>query len=354
MFDQKVDAGVGLAFGSPVFFPFSASGMKIRTYAGFADMTYEVASGLFLTGGLRYSHDQVARPYYQATPGIPGVFTVRPDYNDDKLSPRVVLRYKPSDESSIYASFTKGFKSAVFDVRATSGSDFLKPEDINAYEVGYKFGNSRLSAELAGFYYDYKNLQNGYYKIGATFLSNAARTRIKGVEASLRYDFGGGFDVSAAGTYLDAKYRDYKVAGFFKSTFIPDNDGDGRPEFAGFDTSQLNDSSGLQMQRAPKFTGTVAARYTTQLAGGELVASANLYHTSSFYFDPAHQFRQGAYEIVSARIQWTDPSDRYTIAIFGDNLTDTKYYSQVNAGTVAVSTVYGKPATYGASLRVKM
>lgn len=40
------------------------------------------------------------------------------------------------------------------------------------------------------------------------------------------------------------------------------------------------------MAKAPKWTTTLGGSYTTDLAGGTLVASANYYHTSTIYFDP--------------------------------------------------------------------
>jgi iron complex outermembrane receptor protein len=351
LFEQKIKADVLLAFGSPAFFQFSATGAKTRTYAAFADATYQLLDDVFLTGGLRYSHDEVVDPFYQTTPGVADVFTFQSNRKDDSLSPRVVLRYKPTPQTSLYASWTRGYKAAIPDYRSSSGSEYLKPEKIDAFEVGAKYGDRALTAELAGFYYDYKNLQNGYYVQGNTILSNAASSRIKGIEANLKYDFGNGFELSAAGTYLDAKYRKYLNAGYFAPTFIADNDGDGRPEFAGFDTSSTHDASGNQVVRAPKLSGTVAARYTTDLANGKLSGSVNLYHTSTIFFDPANQFGQKAYDILSARVQWKDPTEHYTIAVFGDNLTNSTYLTQVNVGATAAGTIWGRPATYGISLR---
>lgn len=292
-------------------------------------------------------------PITRPNPGVPGDFTFQSNRKDDKVSPRVVVRYKPSEAASIYASFTKGFKSAIPDFRSTSGGEYLKPEEISAWEAGIKYGAGPLSAELAGFCYDYKNLQNGYYRVGETILSNAAKSRIKGLEASLRYDFGNGFELAAAGTYLDAKYRDFPTAGNFVPVIVRDTDGDGKKDFGGFDTSTTVEAAGNRVQHAPKFSGNVSARYATEVAGGRLVATANVFHTSRIYFDAANQFSQGGYEIVSARIEWTDPTDRWTMAVFGDNLLDEKYFTQLQVGTAAAGVIYGEPVSYGASLRFR-
>lgn len=124
--------------------------------------------------------------------------------------------------------------------------------------------------------------------------------------------------------------------------------------FLGFDTSRTIDASGNQMQRAPKFTSTLGGSYEAEIAGGTLRASTNWYHTSKIYFDPAHQFAQGAYDLLGARVEWTDPSDRYTVAVFGDDITDSKYVTQANVGLVGAGTVRGAPATWGVSFRAKM
>lgn len=363
LFRQKVAAHVnlaapfavlyGLAPDANTFFDYSATGAKISTYAAFADLTYEMVDGFFVTGGLRLSRDKVQDPYYQTYPGVAGVFTYQSNRTDDKLTPRIVLRYKPTQETSIYASFTKGYKSAIPDYRSTSGGEYLEPEQVSAWEAGFKYGTGSFSAELAGFYYDYKNLQNGYYRVGETILSNAAKSRIKGIEASLRYDFGNGFEVSAAGTYLDAKYRNFPSAGYFAPVIYRDTDGDGVNDFEGFDTSNTVAADGNSVQHAPKFSGNVSARYSTEVAGGRLVTSASLFHTSKIYFDAANQFGQGAYDILSARVEWTDPTDRWTVAAFGDNLFDETYYTQIQVGTAAAGVIYGEPATYGISLRYR-
>ncbi|MCJ2180854.1 TonB-dependent receptor [Novosphingobium album (ex Hu et al. 2023)] len=363
LFRQKVAAKVdlaapfaalyGLAPDANTFFDYSATGAKISTYAAFADLTYEVFDRFFVTGGLRLSRDEVKDPYYQTYPGVAGLFTYQSNRKDDKLTPRIVLRYKPTQETSIYASFTKGYKSAIPDYRSTSGSEYLEPEEVTAWEAGFKYGTGHFSAELAGFYYDYKNLQNGYYRVGETILSNAAKSRIKGLEASMRYDFGNGFEVSAAGTYLDAKYRNFPSAGYFAPVIYRDTDGDGVNDFEGFNTSSTVAADGNRVQHAPKFSGNVSARYASELAGGRLVTSASLFHTSKIYFDAANQFSQGTYDILSARVEWTDPSDHWTVAAFGDNLFDETYYTQIQVGTAAAGVIYGEPATYGISLRYR-
>jgi iron complex outermembrane recepter protein len=110
----------------------------------------------------------------------------------------------------------------------------------------------------------------------------------------------------------------------------------------------------VTMQRAPSFTGNIGARYRADVAGGELQLSGNLYYSSKFFFGPSGvQFPQKGYEVLSLRAQWTDASDRYMIAVYGDNVTNSRYKTGVQYGNNGIGANWSKPVTYGIELGVK-
>ena len=100
------------------------------------------------------------------------------------------------------------------------------------------------------------------------------------------------------------------------------------------------DASGFHMQRSPEVTANLGASYDTEVARGDLTLSGNLYYTSSFYFDPEQQFKQSGYALLALRAQWVDPIQRYTVAVFGDNVTNKHYQSQVLFTTVGIGSVW--------------
>lgn len=104
------------------------------------------------------------------------------------------------------------------------------------------------------------------------------------------------------------------------------------------------------MARSPKFTGTLGANYNIDVGAGKLDLSATLYHTSDFYFDASNVYRQDSYDLLSTRAAWTDPSNTYTLALFGDNLTDEEYRSQVLPQATGTLVTWGTPRTYGISV----
>jgi outer membrane receptor protein involved in Fe transport len=67
---------------------------------------------------------------------------------------------------------------------------------------------------------------------------------------------------------------------------------------------------------------------------------------------------QPGYWIVSAQLGWTSPNKRYSVEAFGDNLTDSRYFSN-RLTTNTPSMMYissgqlGAPRTYGVRLKVR-
>ncbi len=330
------------------------SSTTTESYAAFVDATYEVTPRFFVTAGARYAHDKVVDANYVIGPltsGNPGIVeTIQvPSIKSDKVTPRFVLRYKPTEESSIYASYTQGYKAAVIDVGGScqNAPDYIcndiQPEKVNAYEIGAKFDNRFLSLEAAGFYYDYKNLQvSSYLNDGRANITNAASSEIYGLEGSVRLRVSRQFEVNAGASWTHARYKRFNNAPVYVlrggSFTIPTG------------TTLRN----VTMQRTPEFTGNIGAVYRADLAGGELALSGNLYYTSKFYFGPSGvQFPQKGYEVVSARAQWTDPSDTFTFAIWGDNLTDKRYLTGVQYNSFGLGANWSAPVTYGAEIGFK-
>ncbi|EKU74805.1 MULTISPECIES: TonB-dependent receptor [Sphingobium] len=324
------------------------SGTNSKSYAAFADLTYAFTPDLFLTVGGRYSHDRIGDAYYIIP--FSGVRTYVPDLKGNKFTPRAVLRYKPSEESSVYASYSKGYKSGILDVGGNTGNK-VAPEDIDAFEAGFKYDDRRLSVDLSAYYYDYKNLQVSLYRGNppSAQIINAASSEIYGLEGQLSYRLTDRFQFNVGAAYTHARYTNFEDAPIYTRCTLASCAAQGI-SFVVVPT-QLND---VHMQRTPDFTGNVGARYTLDLAGGSLALSGNLYYTSKFYFGPSGtQFAQKGYEVLALRAEWTDASDRFSLAVFGDNVTDSRYRTQVLSNNFGIGNVWSAPATWGVQAGVK-
>jgi iron complex outermembrane recepter protein len=347
------------------------SGTNTKTVAGFLDATYEVTPQLFVTVGARYAHDSVTDAYYNTPTATPGVVRAVPvaDISSNRLTPRAVIRFKPNDRSSIYASFTQGYKASIIDVGGScqnpvnfptptnpTGAGFtcnpIEPEKINAYEIGFKHSDRRLTVELAGFYYDYKNLQVSVYREGRASILNAATSRIYGLDGQVSYRFGA-LSVNAGAAWTHARYVDFPTAPIYQRC----------PDFAGcfggvggavYQVGLIAIKDG-NMQRAPEFTANFGAKYDADLGdAGHLALSGSLYYSSKFYFDPAGmQLPQDGYATLALRARWSNPEDNYYVAVFGDNVTNSRYFTQGALGSYGGFVNWSKPAVYGAEFGMK-
>ena len=340
------------------------SSTTTKSYAAFIDATYELTPQLFVTAGARYAHDTVTNANFVRGPaanGVPGLVQTFPipSIKNDKVTPRFVLRYKPTEQTSIYASYTQGYKAAVIDAGGTCQNpptpedpvgftcNDIEPEKVHAYEVGAKFSNGVLSLEAAGFYYDYKNLQvSSFLGDGRAQITNAANSEIYGVEGSARIRVTSQFELNAGASWTHARYKNFENAPVYIRCPVGVN-----CRGASFLIPEGTTLSDVPMQRTPEFTGNIGASYRTVLADGELQFSGNLYYTSKFYFGPSGtQFPQKGYEVATARVQWTDPSDSYTVAIWGDNLTNNRYLTAVQYNSFGLGASWSAPVTYGVEL----
>lgn len=339
-------APVGVV-GAPSPYPqFLESGIKSESYAVFGDATYEVVDNLFLTAGLRYTHDALKDAYsnfFAIGPKFPPTLTTT------RLTPRGVIRYQFNNASSIYASVSKGYKAAIYNISSTVTPGLpVLPEEIWAYEVGYKYADRDLSFNVSGYYYDYTNQQLAkstvFNNVPQILLTNAASSELYGIDADIRYQFGDHFSANIGANWSHARYKDFQGAPSFDlATFLA----------TGTFVTQLIDASGLHMTRAPDFTANAGAAYTTDIGGGTFVLSGNMYYTSKFYFDLVQQVPHKSYATLDLRVEWTDPSDRYTLAVAGKNVTDTHYVNQASQNALGIGTIWGAPATVEASVRVK-
>ncbi|MCB2072659.1 MAG: TonB-dependent receptor [Novosphingobium sp.] len=361
---------------------FGGSGTVVKSYAAFVDATYEVTPQLFVTAGVRYAHDKIDDAYFNTRflapvldlgngdtfPAPNGIVYLR-DFQpeavefakDDRITPRFVIRYKPNEDMSVYASYTKGYKAAIIDVGGTCQNapyvcNFVKPETIDAFEVGVKYDSRGLSAEFAGFYYDYKDLQISLFEAGTAQIVNAANSEIYGLEGQVNYQVTPAFNLNAGASWVHARYKNFDSAPIYTQCTFFDGTAPTGP-CAGFGITYTivpTDLKNVTMQRTPEFTGFLGARYETELAGGELALSGNLFYSSEFYFGPSGtQFKENGYETLSLRAQWTDPSENYYVALWGDNVTDSKYYTQAQYSNFGIGANWAKPVTYGIELGFK-
>lgn len=173
---------------------------KVDALSFFADASYEIADGLRLSAGARYSAETKNFFSQRQAKG-----------NWNEWTPRFGLQYQATNDILFYASATKGFKSGGFNSSAVQPP--FGPEKIWSYEAGVKTSwlDNRVIANLSAFYYDYRDLQatqidpnNGAIPI----TTNAGKATVKGIDGELSFKLSPAFRIGGNFTYLDSAFGD--------------------------------------------------------------------------------------------------------------------------------------------------
>ena len=346
---------------------------RTRSYAAFGQATYDVTDQVSVTAGLRYTHED--REYDRATsvatlPAFAAFFPAfrfpldlpAPFNNDRKASfgawtPSLTLSYKPTPDTLVYASASRGFKSGGFNGRANSPNDVtlvingqsqfvtsFRPETVWTYEGGAKgsFLDGRVRLSANAFLSDYKDFQArvGGGSLGVFPVLNAGQLRIWGIEAEAAVRPTDRWNLRAAFGYLDAGYREF-------------NDGRRAPAFS-------CNPTGTQVVCTPPFAPpislTLASDYTLPLGSvGSLTFGGDARFVDAHFLsvDNRPNLREPGYWLANAYVQFDAADRRWYLRGGVKNLTDARYRTdgQEFSSVGNIQTVYfGDPRTWNATV----
>lgn len=320
-----------------------------EAFAIYGEATYDITPELSITGGLRYSNETKTQDRLDTflADGTQIQSTPQSSRSWDNVSVKAVAQYD-TGPLMIYGSFQTGFKSGT--VVVGQPGVFIPPERIQAFEAGFRADviDRTFTINGAAFYYRFKNLQTQYTDIttGSALVESADRARIFGAEiqANIRPTDNLSFNVGL--NLLDGEYTNYISSG----AFIPN---DQLIPGVGGNSAVTADLSGRNITRTPPITLNVGGSWTIpDFLGGTLQTTANLFLSDSYFFDPTNRTYQDSYSTLNAQVEYTFPGDRFSVALFGRNITDTEYYAVVTPIQFGDQAALAAPRTYGLRLSV--
>jgi iron complex outermembrane receptor protein len=235
--DNIIDRGFGVprVYETPIVdptnpyatntnFTFLADSQNNNAWAVFADATYEFTKQWEFDAAIRYDEDQRQNTtdtptafLPAATLGTAATGEVRKE-TFSAVQPKGTLRYKPTENVTIYGGWSRGFRSGGFNqtgvgaVAAAAGHlgvhDVFQAEIADTWEIGFKseFFDRRLAANLALFD---TTSHNGYffYFDATTSTQNLGNldARYKGGELELTGRATDWLDLYASYGYTDGK-----------------------------------------------------------------------------------------------------------------------------------------------------
>lgn len=342
--------------------------LNTKAYAAYVDLTLQLTDRLFINGGARYSHERKTVSFLYSFRAVGGPIIIAPPTSAtfSDLTPRATIRYEIADRTNVYASYSQGFKSGTFNAGANTRLGVttpVKPETVDAYEIGFKTARGLFHAEAAAYYYDYQDLQvSSLQTVGTqptTFLNNAATAEIYGAEVSLSVAASRALNLRFGAAYTHARYKSFPAASVQLVVPVLSAAGVqiGTRNLAG----QSQDFSGYRIARAPDWTGNLGADYTLAIGGGELALAGNVsysskYNPSNEVRDPTtgkSRFEQKAYFLGSVSADYTFPDENFSLGAYAENVANTRFKILDSANGQATYAVYNEPRAYGLRIGYK-
>jgi len=323
--------------------------IKAEAVSVFTSMQYQLSDRFELSGGVRWTDEEkstsVGFPFIHPGIALIGLTNISSgfqsrdvDFQDDNISPEVVLSYVLNDNISIYGAYKTGFKSGGIDnntlptgtlvpnlndpdpaVREASG-DVLRfaSEESKGREIGFRslLLDRSLMLNLTAYRYVFKNqqVQNFDPAIFAFDTTNAGELTTAGLDVDFMWTTPvAGLSVSGSWAFL-------------------------RTELTG----DLIIASGANLKGrdaglSPDFSGNVAINWETTISDSLMLRiSPNFAYKSDFIvggtateYDPLSNLTgylvQDSYTQVDLNVSVYMPGEKWRLSLIARNLTDEQY-----------------------------
>lgn len=300
--------------------------------AAYSQGSYQLNEQWSVTAGLRYTKDDkeavvrnglIFNNVYPESGWIPGY--VRPDglttpvvLDDEeswsKLTPKLGVEFKQTDDLMWFASFSQGFKSGTFNPRATIAEPAADPETVDSYELGVKSDWSRtVRVNATLFMLDHKDRQ--YISVipdpnDASVLNqrlgNVGRSEATGAELELTWAASRELEIYANLGLIDAKFEEaisYTPAG------VP-----------------IDISDRFSITNTPETTANIGFTYNMGMASGDVIFTGNYSYRSDYSLvELDNLLTQDAYGLVNLGATWYSNDGHWTVGLHAKNLTDEEY-----------------------------
>jgi iron complex outermembrane recepter protein len=336
-----------------------------KSYAGYANGSFTIVPDVRLSAGIRWTHE--SKDYDRTTSvflngvqsGAPFPFAGKDHWND--VSPMASVDWQVTPATMLYARVAKGFKSGGFNGRANdpASATEYKPEKVVSYEAGFKTTIAdQLRLNGAVFDNEYKDFQarisarpddpENPLNIAILSVVNAGKMRIRGAELEAAWTPVPQLLIDGQLGYLDAKYKE-----FFDVRFPNFSRAFQTPAFAPKWTLRLGTQYAFDIGHVGAITIGGQTRYRSRqaLAVDNTFINGNVGTTT----EVPGLFQKG-YWVEDARIVWENPTKKFAVGLYGNNLTKKAYKTDAQefSSVGNIRTVYyGAPRTFTVRLTAR-
>lgn len=356
------------------------STFDIETLSAFGQARFQLSEQFEIAGGVRFADEK--RNLQVTRFGAPVAVAPGSDrISSSTWSPEVTLTYTPTDNFTVFAAAKQAYKSGSFNIviPAAAGEDkSFGDEKVIGGEVGIKSRllDRSLSLDIAGYYYEYSGLQTGVNEPAQGGLPvlrtlNAGKAEVYGIdfEAHYRPPSIDGLTFNLAAAWNKTKFVELNNVPCYGGQLISEGcnqffapvadqtdpgavpDPSGQSPLLGRFTGQ--DLAGVPFVRAPEWIVNFGFEYEMPIGNDMRLVLANDNRYSSSYLiilgDPA--VRPSTVEkkslTIDGNITFYGPDDRWSITLFGKNLTDKLRPGYGSSFNYAGASVFAAPVAGG-------
>ncbi|MBI1197594.1 MAG: TonB-dependent receptor [Phenylobacterium sp.] len=325
--DVKIDSYDYNTLAGGALDGFAYQHQKTESWAGFANLDYQVNDRLNVGGGLRLSYDKkkflAQRTISPIGGGATGVLRASPSSNE--LSYNVNATYAATDDLNLYARIARGYRAPSIQGRLLFGDSLsvADKETEMSYEAGVKgkLPNARVRFDADVFYYRASDLQLTAVGGGANFnrLLNADHATGYGFEFNAEAEPIDRLILTAGLSYNHTKLDDPNLA------TAPCGSGCTVLDPAGALAGTVN-IDGNPLPNAPKWIANVTAGYSWPMASGEVFVFTDWAYRSkiNFFLYQSAEYQDGHLLEGGLRLGYRAAGGAWEVAAFGRNITNDK------------------------------
>ncbi|HET9474190.1 MAG TPA: TonB-dependent receptor, partial [Steroidobacteraceae bacterium] len=262
--------------------------------------------------------------YNNSVPVCNGTFAVT-DYDESITSWTVGANYSFTDSMSAYVRMNSGGHFLDFDngIRGSTTGNTPPEQEIDNYEVGFKFQNDLLYADISAYFRDFTGLlyqptDAGGAPVGDRIPYGSESTGVNLIGAITP---GENFRFQVVANWLDGEYTDYDAC--FPYTNVVTGNGCAPVE-------------GQQLQRQPKERYMLTPSYRLPLGDSEVEAFVTYTYVGDHTQDPSGLQQLGTYHTWDFGITATI-SEKWLVALRGTNVTDELGLTESNSRIFGVA-----------------
>jgi len=310
-------------------FPFfdTTPGVDGDSVLPFDLFTYNALNGAFETdaaGDIIFdANGQPTATARAVNGGIPAAVSVyRPfERTDEKFTGRVNLDWNIDDSSMMYFSVTTGYRSGGYNLVFFSTSPTYDPEELTAYEIGYKgqFANDTVQVFASTYFYDYKTIHTVATEISSigglsTSVLEAPGAEIYGIEAEVLWLASDNLTLGGNFSYTPSEYTEDLLS--------KDTAGFDKPDSLFPAANQFVNINGNQLLQVPELKYTGYATYRIPVESGNIDISGVYSWTDEVYYSPfqSELEKTEAYGRTDLRASWASNDGSWIVTGFVNNV----------------------------------